>query len=92
MRFFIALASAYMLTTASAAALDAGDAMRAWLSAPASEKDRLLDLLGGASLDGFSKPAVHACLDEAAKLTAHEDLPIAVVFKACAAQASGQKV
>jgi hypothetical protein len=91
MRVFVALI-AYMIALAPASALDASDAMRAWARAQTGDKDRLLDEMFGSTANAFSKSPVRTCLDEAAKLTAHEDLSIAEVFKACAAQASGEKV
>ena len=92
MRLFIVALSAYMIAMAPASALDASDAMGAWARASTGDKDHLLDQMGGSTTSAFSKSPVRTCLDEAAKLTAHEDLPIAEVFKACAAQASGEKV
>ena len=92
MRLFIVALSAYMIAIAPASALVAEDAMQAWARAPTSEKDRLLEQMGGSTANAFSKSSVRTCLDEAATLTAHEALPITEVFKACAAQASGEKV
>jgi len=75
-----------------ALALNGQDNMHAWSVAPAIDKDRLLDKMGGPNFSASLKEGVRSCLNEASKLDAHADLTIVDLFKVCAGQTPGQKV
>ncbi|KQP58148.1 hypothetical protein [Methylobacterium sp. Leaf108] len=71
---------------APALALQPRDTLRDWSAATGADRDRLLQQLEKSSEVGVPREDVLSCLNDAASMTAHADLAIHDVFRACTKQ------
>ena len=67
----------------AAHALEAANTMASWRSAPSAEKAKLVTELLKRDGREDTAPSVVKCLDAAAGIPGHADLPISQVVKAC---------
>ncbi len=92
MRILFPALSSLICVAMPALALNGQDNMHAWSVAPAIDKDRLLDQMGGPDFSALLKEGVRSCLDDASKLEAHADLTIVDLFKVCAERLPEQRL
>lgn len=85
MRYLFASTVLVLLAT-PAMALESTDTMQSWNTATPSDKKALFDRMSKGENARASKDGVVTCIDDAAKMSAHSNLVISEVYKACSEQ------
>ena len=85
MRYLFA-STVLVLLASPAMALESTDTMQAWNAATSSEKKAMFDSMSKSENSRASKDGVVTCIDDAAKMSAHSNLIISEVYKACTEQ------
>lgn len=92
MRIVFVSLTALIVAVMPALALGPQDNMGAWNSASSADKDRFLAQMQKSSDTSKTKDEVLSCLNDAGRMSAHSNLLILDVFKACSEQKAGEKI